>query len=161
MSKFLNKKLRNVYNKGYAILFTIIIISTILSIGAGVSNTLLKQLILSSTARNSQVAFYEVDTAIECAIYASEVIGLANVTNPWQCGLDEDLNPVDLEVINISMDVYHIGVIMPFSGPCFSIDVNKSTTVPSPYTTEIKARGYNICDPEDKWQVERGIEVDY
>jgi hypothetical protein len=159
MYKFLNKKSNR--NNGYAILFTIIIISSILAMGAGISSSILKQVVLSSTARSSQIAFYEADTAIECAIYASQILDLATLPSPWQCGLDESGNPIDLNVNVVGTDMYRLDVNLPFSGPCFNTDINKSTSVPSPYVVDIKARGYNICDPADIHQVERGLEANY
>ncbi len=160
MIKINGKKL-NTYNQGYAILFTIIIISAILAMGAGMSNAILKQLLLSSTARESQLAFYQADTAVECAIYAAEIQNLAILSSPWQCGLDGSGNPIDLNIANIGTDIYRLSVNLPFAGPCFSIDVDKSTGVTPPYTADIKARGYNVCDSSDIHQVERGIEVNY
>jgi hypothetical protein len=157
----INVKISNKNNQGYAILFTIIIISAILAMGAGMSNTILKQLLLSSTARESQIAFYQADTAVECAIYAAEVKNLATLSSPWQCGLDSSGNPIDLNINVLGTDIYRLSVNMPFSGPCFSIDVDKSTGVTPPYTADIKARGYNVCDSTDIHQVERGIQVNY
>ncbi len=161
MNKFLKVKSNTINNKGYAILFTIIIISTILTMGAGISNTLLKQTLLSSTARESQIAFYQSDTAIECAIYAAEVKGLAIMATPWECGLDDSNTPMSLNLASYGVDLYTLSVNTSLPGACFNIDINKSSSVVSPYTAEIKARGYNVCSPSNPKQVERGILVNY
>ncbi len=55
--------------KGFALLFAIIASSVLLSIGLGIWNIAFKELVLSSFGRESQVAFYVADSAIECALY--------------------------------------------------------------------------------------------
>lgn len=58
-----NKKL------GFALLFSVITASILLSIGLSVFNISLKELLLSTASRDSQIAFYSADSARECAIY--------------------------------------------------------------------------------------------
>lgn len=62
-------------NKGFVILFSMLISSLILLISAGIFNIVQKEVILSSYARESQRAFYSADSALECALY-SDIVGV-------------------------------------------------------------------------------------
>lgn len=147
--------------KGYAILFTVIIIGAISALTAGLSNTIFKQLILSSLVKSSQSAFYQADTAGDCALYADLVNPSSIVTagGSWTCGGSS------LLVTPMANGGY---TIYPTSGtsaePCFRIDVTKTTqgVVPDDIIlTEIIARGYNICDISNSRVVEREIDINY
>ncbi len=63
MNYKLNKK------KGFALLMAIMIGSLFLAIGATIYRIALVEIILSSTGRDSQFAFYAADTGLECALY--------------------------------------------------------------------------------------------
>ncbi|MCA9352049.1 hypothetical protein KC866_01535 [Patescibacteria group bacterium] len=62
-------------NRGFAILFSVLISAIILLISSGIFNVVQKEVILSSYARESQRAFYAVDSALECALYA-DIVGV-------------------------------------------------------------------------------------
>ncbi len=55
--------------KGFAMLFAVLVSSVLLSVGVSIFNLTIKDLVLSSSGRESQFAFYAADTGIECAIY--------------------------------------------------------------------------------------------
>lgn len=61
-------------NKGFVILFAMLISTLILLITAGIFTVVQKEVVLSSYARESQRAFYAADSALECALY-SDYIG--------------------------------------------------------------------------------------
>ena len=62
-------------NRGFAILFAVLISAIILLLSSGIFNVVQKEVILSSYARESQRAFYAADSALECALYA-DIIGV-------------------------------------------------------------------------------------
>lgn len=159
--------IKNKNQKGYAILFTVVIVSAISVITAGISNAAYKQLILSSLAKDSQSAFYQADTAGDCALYIDRVFwttpapNITTVISPWSCGGSSssltvtprnpvstgyDISPVDQNSLN----------------PCFRINVAKDiiTTLGTTKTT-IQAKGYNICNKNNLRTVEREIEINY
>jgi hypothetical protein len=154
-------------NKGYAILFAVIIVSAISVITAGLTNTAYKQLVLSSLAEDSQAAFYQADTAGDCALYSSFVELNENDPNvvftsggEWTCG------GADLDVTMLSNGGYTISPQDEDSNsPCFRIDVVKTDTTDvngNPATENtISARGYNICDISNTRTVEREIQIVY
>lgn len=147
---------------GYAILFAVVIISIISMLAIGLSNTTYKQLVLSSLANDSQVSFYQSDTATECALYADNVL-LMNSTNysSWQCGKDNNGDDITFTVLGLGghLDYTLNPTILGTSLPCFDINVVKTGT--APIETNIYARGYNSCDKDNPKTVEREIKVTY
>lgn len=75
------KNIRLQKNKGFVILFAMLISTIILLIAAGIFNVVQKEVVLSSYARESQRAFYSADSALECALY-TDVHGIGS-TNPY------------------------------------------------------------------------------
>ncbi len=63
----MNNKLNN--KKGFALLMAIMIGSLFLAIGATIYRIALVEIILSSTGRDSQFAFYSADSGLECALF--------------------------------------------------------------------------------------------
>ena len=59
--------------KGFSILLTLIIASTFLIIGMFVALIVYKNILISYTAKVSQIAFYATNTAIECAMFQDKV----------------------------------------------------------------------------------------
>lgn len=150
--------------KGYAILFTIVIVSAISVITAGLSSTAYKQLILSSMANDSQSAFYQADTAGDCALYADQVESAKNPPNIITTGGDWTCGNSSLTVGNISASGYTIYPKSPAdvsSSPCFRIDITKNTSAPPLIKTTISAKGYNICNKSNPRTVEREIKINY
>jgi len=153
------KKLFKKNNQGYALLFTIMIISVISVVTAGLLNTMSKQLVLSSLAKDSQVAFYQADTASDCGLYV-------DMTDPE--GIIETGGSLICGGINLTLEPTSNGYnILPSDisdtiDPCFRIEVLKDTnTKPGYILTEISARGYNFCNTGNIRTVEREIQVTY
>jgi Tfp pilus assembly protein PilX len=55
--------------KGFALLFAVLVSTLVVSIGASIISVALRQTILSGTSRESQYAFYAANTVMECAFY--------------------------------------------------------------------------------------------
>lgn len=56
-------------NKGFVLAFSLLISSIVLALALGIFNILLKQIVLTSTAAESQIAFYAADAGAECGLY--------------------------------------------------------------------------------------------
>ena len=163
---------------GYAILFTVIVISAISAIAAGLSSSAYKQLILSSLARDSQLAFYQSDMATDCALYADWVVStkvetadLFKASGTWTCG-NHILNIVPKEGdTNGSYDLTPKTPSSTDTKACFRISVTKVPRVENGVPvmdgtdqvidTTILAKGYNICNINNPRTVEREIEINY
>ena len=148
---------------GYAILFTVIIVSAISVITAGISNAIYKQIVLSSLARDSQTAFYQADTASDCALLFDLEVRETNQdfsdgkSFTWECGgFVMDITPGATSY-----------TIMPNSSqsntnsPCYRIETEKNNTDPENPITTILANGYNICNKNNIRTVERQIRIVY
>lgn len=147
---------------GYALLFSILIISAISVVTAGLVNTIYKQLVLSLLSKDSSTAFYQADSAIDCAMYADFYL------LPQKYFLNEPeitCGGVRLIVEKGDYDSYKLLPANETSeSPCFRINVNKkeSKTTPGEFVTvEMSARGYNICDVSNPRAVEREVLVKF
>lgn len=154
MFKILNKN-----QKGYAILFTVIIVSAISVIAAGISNAIYKQIVLSSLARDSQTAFYMADTASDCALlFDMEIRGTIDgfellENYPWSCGgFDMNVNPE----ISGNYTIEPSGSDGSNLTPCYRVSTTKNGI-----STTIIANGYNICNKNNIRTVERQIKIVY
>ncbi|MFA7000083.1 MAG: hypothetical protein WC241_03100 [Candidatus Paceibacterota bacterium] len=148
------------YNKGYAILFTVVVVGIISMITIGLSNAAYKQIILSSVAKDSTTAFYESDIASECALYADNTYNMAP-PNPWTCAGNTLTFPAGTSVggtTNYSIDPS--GTNGTSIDKCFRVTATK-TIVLDTITTNIQAKGYNICNMNNSRTVERAIEINY
>jgi len=153
-------------NRGITLLIAIIIAASLLVISMGLVNIAVKQAFLSSSAKESQYAFYAADTGIECALYwdvrnenAGRSAFATSTTQTIYCNQD-NTNPINPNTPT--------GVVGGMSAPAFTI-----TFKPNPYcavvtvtknndgTTKIESRGYNTCDPSSSSRVERAVKVTY
>jgi hypothetical protein len=157
--------------QGYAILFSIVLISAISIITAGLSNSAYKQIILSSLAKDSQVAFYQADTASDCAFYADLIKAGQDPTfftipdTSWSCG------GYDLRIVPVIGDpngdysLLEPEALTEARSPCFNIIVDKEKGKDIDgndiIQTNMKAKGYNICNKNNPRTVEREIEINY
>lgn len=58
-----------IQKKGFVLAFSLLISSIVLVLAFGIFNILLKQIILTGSAKDSQIAFYAADAGAECALY--------------------------------------------------------------------------------------------
>lgn len=137
--------------RGFVLLYAVLVASIALSIGLSLYAITLKELIISSSSRDSQFAFYAADAGAECALYW-DVQKRAFSTSTQ--------NVITCAGSNMTVGG---GVISDFSlpalpnGACASVNVNKS----SPAQTVIISRGYNTCNLDDPRRVERALRVAY
>lgn len=174
--------------EGFAMLFAVLVSSVLLSVGVSIFNLTLKELVLSSSGRESQFAFYAADTGIECAIYwdfKAATPGIMFATSSasvaaWRNNLIDAQSPAPSCVgVNLASS-FKTGVIAqtmttattrfqltiptvdPQGAPasyCAIVDVSKSDGLVS---TIIESRGYNTaCDSTDINRIERGLKVSY
>ncbi len=153
---FLNK------NKvgGYTMLFTVLLITIITSLAVGISNTTIKQQLLSSIAIDSQTAFYMADGGMECAIYNYYKNG-GTLPSSFNCVMAKPVsgNASETTLSDSGSGVYKFSEMqLPgFSEPCFEL-----VTVSSGGTVEkITAKGYNTCNSSSSRRLERSLEVTF
>jgi hypothetical protein len=147
--------------KGYAILFTVVLVSVISLIAVGLSNTIYKQMLISSTAKDSQIAFFQSDMAVECAMYA-ETNNKLDDGEVFDCGIDKNDAPYLLSVTKTG-DIFTLlppQQVQNSSDPCFRITIEQ-TNNGNGIDTEVLASGYNTCNQSGLRAVERTIQIIY
>lgn len=154
-------------SKGFAMLFTVLIVSLILSIAISISNLTLKQAVLSNLAKDSQIAFYQADTAVECGLYMDTTLGLfprdvdpasdpTLFPDKFDCGGKTMVRSGSVSTDLDNYFLYEFADQKP-SEPCFTIAFDKID--PTPY--KVMGYGYNVCNQDSPRQVERALEVKY
>ncbi len=162
--KFDNKE------KGFALLYTSLISSLLLSLAMSISIIVMKDIRLSSISRESQKAFYAADSAAECALYwdfRKDKFATSTVTTSgvFCSGVDiadssHELTGLDSDGVNglggTSVTKYQYDIDGKF---CAKIFVFKYATAPK---TIIEARGYNTrCGTNSRIKLERAVQLQY
>ncbi|HSE56697.1 MAG TPA: hypothetical protein VLB02_01280 [Candidatus Paceibacterota bacterium] len=158
-----NSKKKYPTQAGFAMLFTVLLISLVLSLALGISNITYKQTILSSLAKDSQIAFYQADAGAECGLYydftlnafpePSTFAAIQSTVPTITCGTETlTLDPADSSDDDF---VYRSSPASP-SNPCYNVVFDKTGV-----ENIIQAYGYNICDQDHPRQVERALQVRY
>jgi hypothetical protein len=174
MNKLFLKK-----NKGFTILFAVIVSSLVLAIGLSIANITLKQIKISSLGRESQIAFYAADSASECILFndlmgnhvfaSSSNDGTASgIINCYGANSQDGSNKISIAPLTqsgpsdatttVSINTINNGVNL-----CATVDIGKHDTNSDGYSdkTIILSRGYNKCGPGASNLLERGIRIRY
>ena len=171
----------NLPKRGFALLFSVLVAGILLTIGLGIFSITYKELLLSSSDRESQVAFYAADTGTECALYwdiqhpdtSYSVFGLVlspattsppDASSPILCGNQDVItngywNPGGVEApIETTFRIENIGG----TDACADVTVTKDYDAGAgERTTRIDSRGFNTCDTNASRRAERGLRVEY
>jgi len=163
MSNYIQqKKIFNKKEQGFAMLFTVLLVSIALTISISISSVAYNQAILTSTAKQANRAFYAADAGIECALLFEYD---PNSIEPFDClgttvdviGLGDyslEENPDNTPNIN--------AINLPENNGCVIVT---STVTTNPNGSEgriIESKGYNVpCDQinTNPRRVERAIRV--
>jgi hypothetical protein len=69
MMKIVKNNMKSGNRAGYALLFAVLVAAVVLGVGVSILNIARKELLLTSSASQSQYAFYAADSGYECALY--------------------------------------------------------------------------------------------
>lgn len=148
---------KNKYSKGFALLFSIVVVSVVVVTTLAISSLVRKGLDLTSIGERSMEAFFAADAGLECALYwdIHERSGdyFPRSTSPAkriEC-FGNNLTPSSSGSSNNR--TYHFSL----SGD-ICVDV---TLVTDNLKTSVKSRGFNTCDTTDPGRIERGLEAMY
>jgi type II secretory pathway pseudopilin PulG len=132
MITFLKKQNKKIQERGFTLLFAVLVSTLIISISATVISIAIRQTIISGTSRESQYAFYAANTALECVFYWDK-IGITNATTsvifpaPGESRLAaSELNDVKCLGGNITTGA---GFDTPFAQKNWDTSVSNETTV--------------------------------
>ncbi len=150
--------------RGFTLLIAVVLTSVLLSVGLALLDISYKQIMLSSTARQSQYAFYAADSAIECALFWDQK------RNAFQYGA----SPTPIRCANTQITVTSTTTSgykeSGFYTPCINNTQAKVTVYKyqaggsdtcNGGTTCIYADGFNSCNVSDARRIERGLKVFY
>ena len=150
--------------RGFTLLIAVVLTSVLLSVGLALLDIALKQVTWSSTARQSQYAFYAADSAMECALFWDQqqnAFGYGAPLSSIRCAT------VDMPVtssISGGMQTSEFSVPCP-GGVSATVTVYKSggsaTCNAGTAKNCLYASGYNLCNATDPKRIERGLKVFY
>jgi len=148
MRKFIFGFFEMFSERGFAILFTLLIVSITLSISLGVYNLLIGEIILSGTGRDSQLAFYAADAGVECALYwdiQQGAFSTSTANNITCAGESKTVGGGLSSAFTLAFE----------NGSCVTVTVEKGQS-----QTTITSQGQNTCDMNPR-TVQRGLQVTY
>lgn len=178
MKNFCHKKMVSA-ERGITLFIAVIASSLLLLVSLAVVNITYKDILFSSSARDSQFAFYAADSGVECAMYwdfknPSDISAFSITTegtprtincNNQAMSTGDSLpggvtgliggggnsNPTSIFSFDYSPQAY-----------CAIVTVNKYEAPGSPIIqTTIESRGYNTCDTSNPKRLERAIRIEY
>lgn len=146
--------------KGFTLFLAIVITATLLLVAAGVTSLAVKQSLISTSGRSSQIAFYAADSGLECAIYWDvknpSGVSAFNLTTGTNINCNKDgANPSNQWVVGGSSASTFTVTFNPDPW-CAVVTVTKSGD-----DTTVESKGYNTCVAGSARRVERAIRVEY
>lgn len=140
---------------GFVLLIAILVAGVLLSIGLAIFNIAMKELLLSSSGRDSQFAFYAADSGAECALYWEQKRGGFSTTTSSTISCNNTNGSVGGSGYDTPMTFQ-----FDIDGFCSIVSVTKSETHPR---TKVESKGYNTAcgDTTNPRRIERAIRVTY
>lgn len=143
------------YQKGFALLFSIVVVSVVVITTLAVSSIVRRGLELTSIGERSMEAFFAADAGLECALYWD-----INQRTPSNTSILRTGSGGIISCLNSNITVSRSGSIASFDinreGICASVVVTVSGL-----NTTVQSRGFNTCDTSDPGRIERGLEARY
>ncbi len=139
--------------KGFVILFAVLISIIVLAITIGISNIAYKEVALSTPARDSHYAYYAADTGAECALYndikVNNGTGIFDGSNPnpsMDCGTGQPIQSSPAPGINQDGTPY---TIYDFSQTGFDItNENPANGAQKKYCSKVRVTKHlELIDP--------------
>lgn len=147
--------------KGFTLLLSVLVSSVLLALGFAIYNIVSKDIILSSSGRESQFAFYAADSGIECALYGDyqfNVFATSSSATTVHCMGSDVLLTRDDSVLGQRTTTFSFSLGGSLTDSCTSVRVVKES---NPTRTEVTASGYNTCVTTNPRRIERAIQVQY
>jgi hypothetical protein len=152
------------HSAGFTLLYAVLVGGLLAMIGAAIFNLAIKEISLSITSRESEVAFYAADTGTECAIYwdlkSSNLFGAFSTSSASQIKCNNQTFTVGGGGVSKPSSTFQIFLNTSPYDPCVTIVVTKEY-IGGIFRTRIESHGYNTCDTSNPRRVERAIRVTY
>jgi Tfp pilus assembly protein PilX len=150
----------NLPQRGFTLLIAVIISSVSLALALAMIDISYKQVTLALTAKQSQYAFANADSALECALYWDQKQDAFNFNDPATSGIACATGDVENYAPNGTNGDFRM---ITYDVPCEGSGVSASVTVlkAADAETYIYANGYNSCSTSDTRRIERGLKAHY
>ena len=171
---FKKTKQKNKQKKsGFTILIAVVTAGILLIIAMSIGGIALKEQVLSSANKESQVAYYAADAGMECALYWDQVQGAfifedtdsnaVRLNHPTCNG--QEIYPTTEAALGSTNYTYTIMLTGLKVGDstdttCSVATINKTLQADGLLHTTIQSYGYNTCKPSLR-RIERGIVATY
>lgn len=145
--------------RGFTLLIAVVLSSVALAIGLALLDVAYKQVILASTAKQSQTAFYAADSVLECALYADQQLntfGYAATSGSVTCNGNNPATVTFNQSASPRTRTFTIQCVGN-TGVLGSATIYKASNA----ATSIYAVGYNTCDSTNPRRIERGLKIVY
>lgn len=143
-------------NQGFTLIISIVVTSMMLIISFAVVNIAVRQLVISSSNEQSQIAFYNADSGIECAVYWD----FRNGTTAFATATTATITCNNQTILNMggggSSNATSTFTLNLTKG-CVTVSVGKHNHG----VTIIDSRGYNTCSPGEIRKLERATRLGY
>jgi Tfp pilus assembly protein PilV len=156
--------------RGITLLISVVLTSVVLTVALALLDITYKQVLLASSAKQSQTAFYLADSAMECALYwdqqvdAFDYTATSYLTNGITCsdsgGNVQTIipnNAPNSSTVAGSTRTTVINIPCQSGGTQGTVTITKTNT----NTTTLYANGYSACSATDPRRIERGVKVSY
>lgn len=140
------------YKKGFTLLIAIVVTAVFLVISMVVVNLALKQIVLNYSTQESQYAYYNAESGIECAIYWDAKAGGVSAFDPSISTTSPSCYNQSFSSGGTPISSFNLNLIKG----CVNVTVDKSGS-----GTTIYSRGYDDCSGSAYRKFERGITVTY
>lgn len=136
-------------NRGFVILFAVMLASILLSIALGVANIALKEIKFGTSAKDTNDAFFAADTGIESILFSDK--GASSSFVPAS-GTQQSWDTV-------------LAGLGSAGASCAKVSITKDNTNPPSTKTTIVAKGYNTgdssCNSTNPNRIERELLIIY
>jgi hypothetical protein len=155
--------------KGFAMLYTVLMISIMLALVLGITNLVFKERQLTQTLKESLSARSSADSGMECMLFNDKMPtrfdpAVSPALFGFTCGRDTGGAPVPYTASfngnPAGMYWYTVSTTLSSNDPCFTATLTRDVIVLPPIT-KIEVSGYNMCDRNAPKRVERGIVAEY
>ncbi|MEK7459492.1 MAG: hypothetical protein AAB636_00300 [Patescibacteria group bacterium] len=149
-------------NNGFVILFSIILVSIILSIALGVGSIALQEVNFSTSSKNSNEAFFAADLGVECALFNDSqdkfLIDGSSVGKKISCAGNDDITIEYLGSSSYKFVIPNLGNSSKKN--CVKVQISKGASL-----TSISSKGYNTgddnCESLSIRRTEQALKVEY
>ena len=149
--------------RGFTLLIAIILSSVMLALALARLDVTYKQVLLASTAKQSQYAFYAADSGLECILFYDQRYD-AFGTNPN--GITSvTCNGRTINFTSSGSAPKYTTFVIPCAAPALPsteyarVQIYKGETSGEP--NRLYSTGYSSCDSADARRIERGVRVLY